>query len=400
MEFIPAVSCGDSSATVDGEFSERSFFLKAFQGRYLTFVLSDASDLVPESVDALRRLLMELLVEPHRNGREGSRILLLYEATEEVSLALSPIFSCFAQQLQIIVPDAAQGMIPPLLWQHPGEWCGKRLLAMAVPVCHGVPFADQILQFGLHLRMSRLIWLDREGGINNEAGQVQGYFNSARLTELLRSREVPRLALLQRLQRLLAGGVKAIVLCRVGDLEQELFTYQGCGSFFSRHPYCRVRRLGLDDYAEAVTIIRRGEQEGFLLPRSPVMLSQVLAGSVGAYILEDRLAGLCALHSTAYQAEKAGEVVSLYTLTRYQGVGVGGQLLAHLVQEARQQGLHTLFACTRHERVAEFFLRCRLGRHRDAFYRVDAPMLPAAKWQGYDPLRKREMICLRLQLGE
>ncbi len=400
MDFLPAVSCGGSSATVDGEFSERSFFLKAFQGRYLTFVLSEASDLAPESVDAFRRLLTELLVDPHCAEREGSRVLLLYEATESVSSALAPVFSFFAQLAQIIIPEVSGGMIPPLLWQHPGEWCGKRVLAIAVPPCPGTHFADQVLQFGLRLRMSRLIWLEREGGIKNEAGVVQGFFNSARLAELLRSREVPRAGLLQRLQRLLAGGVKAIVLCRISDLEQELFTYQGKGSFFSRHPYCRVRRLGLDDYAEAVAIIRRGEQEGFLLPRSDVMLAQVLAGSFGAYILEDRLAGICALHSTAYEAEKAGEVVSLYTLTRYQGVGVGGQLLAHLVQEARQQGLHSLFACTRHERVAEFFLRCRLGRHRDAFYRVDAEVLPLAKWQGYDPLRKREMICVRLKLGE
>ncbi|WP_193771082.1 GNAT family N-acetyltransferase [Candidatus Magnetaquicoccus inordinatus] len=391
---------GGASVAVDSDFSERSFFLKAFQGRYLTFVLSQTSDLTPESLSLFQHILSELVVVSPFAHREGSRILILYEAHAKVLQALQPLLGFFAKQMQHIPLASSVATIPSVLWQATAAGTDKRIVALALAKPAEESFIEQVVRLGLQLRMSRLLWLEQEGGISDEQGQIQGFFNSARLADLLRSTDLRRYSLLHGFQRLLAGGVKAIVLCRMSELEQELFTYQGRGSFFSRHPYCRVRRLGLDDFAQSVAIIRKGEQEGFLLPRSDELLAQVLAGSFGAFILEDRLAGLCSLHTAGYQEEKMGEIVSLYTLTRFQGVGVGRQLLSHLVQEARQQGLLYLFACTRHEPVAAFFQRCRLGRHRHSFYRVAAEELPAAKWQGYDPLRKQQMICLRLNLGE
>ncbi|MBF0183041.1 MAG: GNAT family N-acetyltransferase [Magnetococcales bacterium] len=400
MDVIPAIACGGVSAAIDSEFSERSFFLKAFQGRFLTFVISRATDLTAQSVAVLQSVFSQLVIQPRRNGRDGSRILLLYEADPQVQQALSPLWASCRAELQQVILAQWDNSIPSALWQNGATSAGKPIIALAFPPTPADPFAGQVLQLGLLVRMSRLIWLDRQGGMRDEAGVLQGFFNSARLADLLRNKEVARATLLSQFQQLLAGGVKAIVLCRLSELEQELFTYTGMGSFFSRHPYCRVRRLGLDDFEQSLAIIRKGEQEGFLLPRSDRSLAQVLGGSFGAFILEDRLAGICALQTTGYQEEKMGEIVSLYTLTRFQGVGVGGQLLSHLVQEGRQLGLHHLFACTRHERVAEFFLRCRLGRHRHAFHRVEPEALPAAKWHAYDPERKRAIICVRLNLGE
>ncbi|MBF0461949.1 MAG: GNAT family N-acetyltransferase [Magnetococcales bacterium] len=399
MDSFLAPSRDETPVVADVAFSERAFFLRAFQGICLTFVLAQNSDLDPSAVAVLQKVLQEVITQAGETGGEGGKVLLLFQDTPAVASRLEPLLAALAPQVvRLCVEDPHR--VPPVLWQSAPYRGRPPLVAMGVVAESLPPFEETVLTIGLVLRMSRLVWVDGAGGITDANGQLLGFFNSARLADRVREGQDTRTPLLAKFQALLAGGVKAISLCRLADLEQELFTYQGLGSFFSRHPYCRVRRLGLDDFEHTAAIIRRGEQEGFLLPRSEAAISEILAGSYGAFILEDRLAGICALETVAYRAAQAGEIVSLYLLTRFQGVGVGGQLLRHVVQDAQRQGLASLFACTRHERVAEFFLRCRFGRHRLAFQRVEADQVPREKWHAYDPERKKQIICLHINLGE
>ncbi|MEO5349555.1 MAG: GNAT family N-acetyltransferase [Magnetococcus sp. YQC-3] len=397
MDCSPAPSCPASPTASDLEFSERPFFLEAFQGSCLTFVLSQSSGITPSALTAFRQLLQDLAITPWQRNKKGGKVLILFQDSQETFPHLQPFFASLAPHL-FSVSGADGQQIPSILW-HPNQQHDRPpVVAMGVVADTLSLFQEKILQVGLLLRMSRLLWVDAEGGIKDAHGRLIPFFSPPRLLERADENSCSRRPLLTLLHRLLLGGVKAISLCRFAELDQELFTYQGMGTFFSRQPYCRVRRLGLDDFAYMAAIIRKGEQEGFLLPRSEKALAHVLAGGYGAFILEDRLAGICALESAAYQAEGAGEIVSLYTLTRFQGSGVGGQLLNHVVQDAKRQGLQTLFACTRHERVAEFFARCRFGRQRQGFSRVEADRVPQVKWHTYDPERKKQIICLRLDL--
>ncbi|MEO5339731.1 MAG: GNAT family N-acetyltransferase [Magnetococcus sp. MYC-9] len=376
------------------EFSERAFFLKAFQGSCLTFVISRGSDLTPAALTVLLQVIREVVTG--RADGEGGRVLLLFEDLPAVCQPLESLFLPLAPHLSRLRVSNPHH-VPPALWQA-RERGG--LVAIGIQAETLQQFEENILAFALVLRMSRLVWLDGAGGITDGGGRTVGFLSRSRLSEKVREGRCGRHRLLQLFQSLLAGGITAISLCRVAELDQELFTYQGMGSFFSCRPYCRVRRLGLDDFEHAVALIRKGEQEGFLLPRSEEALAGLLAGSYGAFILEGRLAGLCALETVPYQTDRAGEIVSLYTLTRFQGAGIGGQLLGHMVHDAKRQGLRTLFACTRHERVADFFLHCRFGRHRLVFRRVDPDQVPQTKWQSYDPIRKKQILCLQLNLGE
>ena len=90
-------------------------------------------------------------------------------------------------------------------------------------------------------------------------------------------------------------------------------------------------------------------------------------------------------------AERAGEIVGLYTITRFKGEGVGERLVSRLVAEAEQRGLAYVFACTVDERAQLFFQR--LG-----FERVAPGAVPAAKWLDYDNRRRRRVAVLRHRL--
>jgi amino-acid N-acetyltransferase len=100
-------------------------------------------------------------------------------------------------------------------------------------------------------------------------------------------------------------------------------------------------------------------------------------------------AGFCALLS--YPEENAGEIVGLYTITRFQGEGIGGRLVAMMIAEGEQRGFSYLFAGTTQEGAQRLF-------ERHGFRRVAPEDVPAAKWQGYDPERKRQVAVYKREL--
>ncbi|HZO10113.1 MAG TPA: GNAT family N-acetyltransferase, partial [Myxococcota bacterium] len=145
--------------------------------------------------------------------------------------------------------------------------------------------------------------------------------------------------------------------------------------------------LGLDDYDAANDLIARGVAEGFLAPRAPEEVEDVLGHGFGAFVEGRQLAGIGALLASG----EAGEVASLYTLTRYIGGGIGGHLIRFALERAEQAGLRFAFACTTSERVVAFF-------EANGFREVSPGQVPEAKWQGYDPDRRERVRCLRRDL--
>src|SRR5258705_237470 len=111
---------------------------------------------------------------------------------------------------------------------------------------------------------------------------------------------------------------------------EELFTYEGSGTLFTRDDYCRVAPLGLDDFAQAERLLERGQREGLLKLRSPEEIAEVLGAGFGATICDRHLAGVAGLLTAPYAAERAGEIVGLYTITRFKGEGIGERLVTPL----------------------------------------------------------------------
>jgi N-acetylglutamate synthase-like GNAT family acetyltransferase len=139
--------------------------------------------------------------------------------------------------------------------------------------------------------------------------------------------------------------------------------------------YCTVDSLGVEQFHEAERLLVRGEREGFLLARNEGEKHRLLLAGYGAWFGGTRLAGVCGLETEAYTRSRVGEVVGFYTITRFQGEGVGVRMIDHLVDVAKERGLRALFACSSNERAVAFFERCD-------FVRVETDRVPRAKWVG------------------
>jgi GNAT superfamily N-acetyltransferase len=87
--------------------------------------------------------------------------------------------------------------------------------------------------------------------------------------------------------------------------------------------------------------------------------TRILINGFGAEIGSHHFAGVCALEIDAYRDESVGELVGLYTITRFKGEGVGARLVARALEEARARDLRYVFACTIDERAGIRHFRIR-----------------------------------------
>ena len=94
----------------------------------------------------------------------------------------------------------------------------------------------------------------------------------------------------------------------------------------------------------------------------------------------------------AAAGERAGEIVGLYTITRFKGEGLGSRLVRELLEQAARQGLRYVFACAVDEHAQQFF-------EREGFARVGPEAVPAAKWKGYDARRRARVSVFRYDLA-
>jgi len=191
--------------------------------------------------------------------------------------------------------------------------------------------------------------------------------------------EPGREGLLGAIRGMLDAGIPSVNVCAAEQLAEELFTYAGAGMFFTRDRYAEVRPLALDDFDPASDLIARGEADGYLVPRNAESRDAVLAHGLGVFIEGRYLAGIGAV--LPHPSENAGEIASLFALTRYVGEGVGSQIVRYAMDRASRDGLAYLFSCTTSDRVEAFFLR-------HGFRRVSPDDVPKAKWEDYDSERR------------
>jgi amino-acid N-acetyltransferase len=241
-----------------------------------------------------------------------------------------------------------------------------------------------------------LVWVDAEGGLFRADGERDSFIDAAELrdriaevTPVCRPGGCRRGEILVHAEAMLSAGVAAVNLCTLSGVADELFTYDGSGTLFTREGYVVVRRLGLDDFDAAAGLIERGMEEGYLAPRTPEQIERVLESAFGALIGGNHLAGLGTL--LTYRDDQAAEIASLYTLTRFVGEGVGSHLVRFAAERAREQGCRFVFACTTSPRVTAFF-------ERNGFRKVDRGEVPETKWRAYDPTRRSQVACLRRDL--
>ncbi len=353
-------------------FSQRDFYLSEFRGRTLAFALPDAS---PDDLPRLESVI---------DGLEANRTRVL-------------VLSHDRSLLEKIAGDRVLDSNDP-------HWVGRLWrtsrshVRVAVAVPGGEPLAAACRRIALRLRLAKLLWIDREGPLRDAAGERISLVDGAGIDGLMAGplgAGPARRALLAEFRAMVEGGVPAVNLCSAEGLDDDLFTFEGSGTFFARERYLDVRRLALDEFDAAEGLVQRGVEEGYLAPRAPDEIETVLANAFGVFVEGRYLAGIGALlpHSGAAGGGGCGEISSLYTLTRFLGEGIGGDLVRFALSTAARQGFEYVFACTTSERVQAFF-------ERHGFRAVPQDEIPAHKWKGYPEERRSRVRCLRHELDD
>jgi len=252
----------------------------------------------------------------------------------------------------------------------------------------GRGLARSVREVALRLRLAKLVWLDAEGGLRREGGGRLSHIDRASLSRVLAETHA-RADLLHEIGEMVDGGLPSVAICTSESLADELFTYAGAGTLFTRNRYIDVRSLALDEFDQAQDLIARGVAEGYLVARNEAQVDAVLANAFGVFVEARYLAGIGAL--IPHAGARAGELGSLYTLTRFAGGGVGSHLVAHACAEATRRGLVYVYACTTEPRVARFF-------EANGFGRVGHDAIPAEKWRGYPASRRAAVACFRRNL--
>jgi N-acetylglutamate synthase-like GNAT family acetyltransferase len=347
-------------------FSEKSFYLAEFRGRSLGLVVPEP--LSAEEIDALVAVLDEF-------SKNDTRIVVL-----------SPHRVC-VEALAGRVAGAEEADWVGGLWRRlQGE--GRAGLALDPD-----GFVEHSGAIVLALRLARVVWLDARGALRRSSGARWSVMSAADLGELLEG-DAEGLgardrALLGQIRLLLEGGMPAVNLCSAAGLADELFTYAGSGTFFTRERYVDVRWLGIDDFDAAADLIARGVAEGYLVPRDEAGIERVLSHGFGVFVEGRYLAGIGAL--LPFSDAGSAEIAGLYTLTRFMGEGVGGQLIRFAADEAAKRGYDAVYACTTSDRVIDFFTR-------HGFAQVELESLPEEKWRRYAPERRARLRALRRTL--
>lgn len=364
----PALQPRRRRAPEAGLFTEREFYQREFRDRTLAIAVPEGTPLAP-----LAAPLRELA------ACNANAALIVPLSTSLAELGVTPVLRASSPRLE--------GNVWRALRVKP--WVG-----IAVP--RRMDFGDAVRELAVRLGVFKLVWLDARGGVRGRSGQRLSFVHRAELRQLLANppRALPhdaeRVPLLREVGDMLEAGIPAVNICAADALGDELFTYAGSGTLFTRKRYMRVRPLGIDDFDAADDLIKRGVGEGFLLNRNEAAVDAVLAHGFGAFVEDRHLAGIGALLPGGDAV--SGEIASLYALTRFLGEGVGVSLVQWGVAEARRLGLSYVFACTTSDRVGQFFTR-------QGFHEVAQNQVPDRRWLGYDPERRMQVRCFRMDLS-
>jgi len=389
-------------ATREEEFLEKNFYLDEFHEKTLLFAIAPgpiadadladfftiARELIREDARLIlvvgdadvarkiegrfRRLAAASLSEPLFPDTEDGRRRSIVVEVQRPELDLSALMRLWSL--------LRAGPISTL-WLRDAEWSA---------------IVDYSVEIASRLKIHKLVLVDPEGGVGTDT--MMSFLDESVLETLLGEGEAEwiglghRRPLIQSIRRGLLAGIPSINLCAIGGLARELYTYDGSGTLFTLEDYCRVEPLGIDDFREVERLLERGQRDGFLKIRSREEIGEILFTGYGARISSGaHLAGVGSLLCDRYREDATGEVVALYTVSRFKGEGVGAKLLGRILESARERSLSSVFACTTEERASQFFVR--------SGFRVVTPAdVPAAKWSGYDPERLARLTVLRMEL--
>jgi len=127
-----------------------------------------------------------------------------------------------------------------------------------------------------------------------------------------------------------------------GALLEELLTRDGSGTLISHSPYEKIRQANAADVAGILTLIRPLEAEGILVARS----RECLEREIDRFIIIERDSTIIACAALYPLTDNTAELACLTSHANYRRSARASQLLKHIEQHARTQGIDTLFVLT------------------------------------------------------
>ncbi len=248
--------------------------------------------------------------------------------------------------------------------------------------------ADVAQQLATSLAADKLIAFGPEPGIINQYGQLSRELKLSEASQLYRQLpDTQQGGLLEALIKTSQAGVERCHLISYRDdgaLLKELFSRDGCGSLIYQDNYESIRGASIDDVGGILELIQPLEEQGVLLRRS----RELLENEIPRFTVIERdgmIVACAALYP--YPEERSGEIACVATHPDYRGDSRGERLLSHLEQEARAQGLGTLFVLT--TRSAHWFVEQGYGAG-------ETTDLPHQKKQLYNFQRNSRVFCKAL----
>lgn len=249
---------------------------------------------------------------------------------------------------------------------------------------------DDVAQaLAVSLKAEKLIFLGRENGVLDGEQHTISQLTSAEIDTLLHA-VPPQSADMQRVlkaaMRVLEHGVRRVHILSGfvdGSLIQELFTREGCGTSLAQSSFMRIRAADGHDVGDIVRLITPLEEAGVLLPRS----REYLENHIQEFsVLEHdcHVYGCVALKTFA--EDKAGELACLVVSPDAQESGYGELLLDYVLKQAKQKGLHTLFALSTH--TGDWF-------DERGFQATTFEQLPAERQVQYVQNRRHSQVYVR-----
>jgi amino-acid N-acetyltransferase len=238
------------------------------------------------------------------------------------------------------------------------------------------------------IRAEKLIFLGTQHGLLDEKQQTISELNCIEIRQLLAGNitDKRQTELLQTAARVLEHGVQRVHVVsglQDGSLLQELFTREGSGTAMAKAPFMRIRRAENKDIGEILQLIAPLEAAGILLPRD----SEYMENHIHEFsVLEQDcyVYGCVALH--VYPKDNAGELACLIVSPNARARGYGELLLAHVIKQAQQLQLQTLFALSTH--TGDWFVE-------RGFTSATLEQLPPKRQQQYTSNKRQSKIFCR-----
>ncbi|WP_206483985.1 amino-acid N-acetyltransferase [Thalassotalea sp. G2M2-11] len=247
---------------------------------------------------------------------------------------------------------------------------------------------DVATQTAIALKADKLIALTEDDGLIDHGGKLIRSCSVRTVKTLLDENDCHVRQLL--LRSIIQSGENGVERCHCVSYQsdtallQELFTRDGSGTLIAKDHKEQISTATIDDVAGILELIQPLEEEGVLVKRSRELL-EVEIDRFTIIKKEDVIIACAALYP--YPEENSGEVACVVIHPDYRKGNRGERLMAAIVDNAKKQGLNTVFVLTTVS--GHWFIE-------QGFVEQPIEKLPESKKQMYNFQRRSKVFIKRI----